>query len=46
MATKGKLTTINISEVSVSKDSQTGCFKACAVLSNIKMPQGFKDHRK
>lgn len=41
MATKGKLTTINISEVSVSKIPDR-MFQACAVLSNIKMPQGLK----
>lgn len=41
MATKGKLTTINLSEVSIAKipDRQ---FQGCAVLTSIKLPQGLK----
>lgn len=38
MATKGKLTTINMSEVSLSKIPDR-MFQGCAVLTSIKLPQ-------
>jgi hypothetical protein len=41
MATKGKLTTINLSEVSVTKIPDR-MFQSCSVLTSIKLPQGLK----
>lgn len=41
MATKGKLTTINMSEVSVAKIPDR-MFQGCTVLTSIKLPQSLK----
>lgn len=41
MSTKGKLTTINITEVSIAKIPDR-MFQGCAVLTSMKLPQGLK----